>query len=796
MDENTTAEMMQEDKLKKQYEEASRRVDTLQRASVNVPGGYHRCMADEGYSFAFVSKSFEKIVGYTKKQLEDELDNKFINLVIPEDLARFERLENEIEESGSGNVAYRIRRRDGEIRWVQDSTLLTDWEGEPCYQCTLSDITEFVQQQNQIAKEKAELEKFAEKIPCGYHRCSTDDGFRLEFVSDSFVETIGYAREEVLGKSYIELVAPEDREYFMSHESALVDDGKVELAYRVVRKDGEIRWIKDSTVRISHGNKDAYQCILADITEFVNKQEEIAQKNIKLMQKKALSDILEQNMPSGYHRCKAENGCPFIYIGAHLTDIVGYTREEIETELGNLYKNSLWPEDIDVIHTYEDMIKMRGKGNVYDTSVYRVKHKLGGYRWVTDSTMFVDMGEESFFQSTISDITEYIEELNEAKKEAEASNLAKSTFLFNASHDIRTPMNAILGFANIIDNNTDNPHLVKETIRKIIQSSQTLMTLINDVLDLSRIEQGKEEVDEQLVDMQTHADKLYEMFVSEMQDAGITFNMENDIRHPMVLGDELKLTRIAMNLLSNAKKFTPRGGTVTFGIAEKDYDGDGATYCLFVRDNGIGMSEEFQSHAFEQFEREHSSTDSGVTGSGLGLAIIKRFCDLMNGKCELKSKLGEGTEITVAVPLKSAKDNSGQIENTFDEISFFGKRVLVVEDNEFNREIAKYVFEDMGFEVDMAENGVICIDRITAVPAEYYDLILMDVQMPVMNGYAATAEIRNLSDKAKSQIPIIAMTANAFDTDRQKCLEIGMNGHIGKPLEAERIIKEITKVLL
>ncbi len=640
--------------LSERYKEASQKVATLQKASVNVPGGYHRCLAKEGYPFAFVSKSFEQIVGYTKAQLEAELDNKFINLVIPEDLPRFAQLESDIEAQGDGNVAYRIRRRDGEIRWVQDSTMLSDWEGEPCYQCTLSDITEFVSQQERFARERAEFEEFAEKIPCGYHRCTTDNGFRLEFVSDSFLETVGYSREEVIGKPYLELVSPRAREVFMSYEAALVRLGRVELVYRVTRKNGEIRWVKDSTVRISHGGGDSYQCILADITEFVNRQEEIARKNIKLMRQNEMNEIMEQNMPSGYHRCKAESGCPFTYIGSHFTDIVGYTKEEIERDFGNLFRNLVWHEDAAAMDTYENMIAMRGNGNVYDTSVYRVKHKDGGYRWVTDSTMFVDMGEESFFQSTISDITKYIEELNEAKKEAEESNLAKSTFLFNASHDIRTPMNAIQGFADMIDKNPDNPQLVKEATGKIIQSGKTLMTLINDVLDLSRIERGKDSVNEQPIDMNTHISRLYEMFVAEMENAGIDFSVENNVVHPDVLGDDLKLTRIAMNLLSNAKKFTPSGGSVVFGVNEKDFNGSAATYCLFVRDTGIGMSEEFQSHAFEQFEREHTSTESGIAGSGLGLAIIKRFTELMNGKCELKSKIGEGTEITISVRLKIA----------------------------------------------------------------------------------------------------------------------------------------------
>ncbi len=643
--------------LQQQYEALLQKEVDARSVWENIPSGYHRCADDEGYSFLFVSKSFEQVVGYTWEQLRQELDNKFINLVLPEDLPRFAQLESDLNQHGIGDVAYRIRRRDGQIRWVQDSTMAIEWEGEPGFQCTIADITDFVEQQAEFARQRTQFDMVAKNVPCGYHRCTVDNGFHLEFISDDFMAILGYdSPEELLGKPYIDFVAPEDREWFMSHEPTLARDGKVDLVYRICQKDGTRRWIKDSTMRIQYNGKDTYQCILVDITE-------------------------------------------------------------------------------------------------------------------------------------------HIEGLNEAKAQAEASNQAKSAFLFNASHDIRTPMNAIRGFSHIIRQNAHDPELVLETVEKLQRSSDVLLTLMDDVLELSRIEQGKDNVNLQPLDMLAHMEKLYEMMAQEMAQSGIHFHMDNCLTHPLVLADDLKLTRIAMNFLSNAKKFTPAGGTVRFGVEESDYDGQSAVYTLFVQDTGIGMSQEFQEHAFEQFERERTSTASGVTGSGLGLSITKRLANLVGGTCAIESELGKGTRISCRVPLQLAQEQDFQPETVFTDVDFTGTRILLVEDNDFNREIARYVFEAINFQVEEAVNGVECLEKLTAAPAGWFDFILMDIQMPIMDGYMATQEIRRHSDPAIAAIPIIAMTANAFDEDKKRCFAVGMDGHIPKPMDPETVLKELTRVL-
>ncbi len=616
----------------------------------------------------------------------------------------------------------------------------------------------------------------AKNMPGGYHRCTSDHSFSLTFVSDSFTKVTGYTAEQLkseLNNSYMGIVAPEDREYFMSLAPMLERDGFIECAYRIRRRDGSIRWVQDSTQHIERDGESYYQCSLADIDDVITEQEKLARQANML-------DILEENMPGGYHRCQDAEGLPFLYISSSFEEVTGWSREEIESEFDNKFINLVLPEDVAICLGFiEDVVKYG-----YSNSTYRIKKKNGGYIWVSDSTVRVMSEGEFFFHGVLADISEQIEELERAKETAEANSRAKSTFLFNISHDIRTPINAIKGFSGIIADNTENAELVRSTIKKIQHSSNALMTLINDVLDLARIERGKEEVNLEEMEIMGAAHTLIEMFKSEMESAGIKFIINSDITHRYVLCDTLKITRVAMNMLSNAKKFTPRGGTVTFGVKELESNGETAVYRMFVRDTGVGMSPEFLSKAFEPFERERTSTESKISGSGLGLSIIKNFVELMGGRLSIESELGKGTEIAATLELRLvSKDERESESRSQADKSIGGKRVLVVEDNAFNREIARYILESLGLSVEEAENGIDCLEKLKAVGGGYYDLILMDIQMPMMDGYTATENIRALSDKNLAGIPVIAMTANAFDEDKEKCILAGMNGHIGKPID-------------
>lgn len=390
--------------------------------------------------------------------------------------------------------------------------------------------------------------------------------------------------------------------------------------------------------------------------------------------------------------------------------------------------------------------------------------------------------------------------LEQTAKAAEAANKAKSTFLFNMSHDIRTPMNALLGYSELMKRELTDPKLL-DYQEKMEQSGNLLLSIINNVLDMAKIESGKMELDENYVKIRDVYQGVYKIFQAEAEKKGIHLEMEYEVQHEHVICDETKNREIFLNLISNAVKYTASGGTVTIRITEIDCDRED---CVRIQtqviDTGIGMSEEFLPSLFEAFARERNTTAAKVAGTGLGMPIIKKYVDMMGGTIKAESKLGEGSKFTVIMEYRIADkgyyeqvtDPSPDTEKT-DWIS--GKHVLLAEDNELNAEIAEFILEDMGLIVDRVEDGIQCVARMEQKPAGTYDLILMDIQMPNMDGYKATQTIRRLADEKKACIPIIAMTANAFEEDRKKALAKGMNGHIAKPVDAEKLKKIILSAL-
>lgn len=383
---------------------------------------------------------------------------------------------------------------------------------------------------------------------------------------------------------------------------------------------------------------------------------------------------------------------------------------------------------------------------------------------------------------------------------ANASSAAKSAFLFNMSHDIRTPMNAIIGFTELLEKHLDDKELAKSYIKKIQTSNDFLLSLINNVLEMARIESGKTTLDETYGDAYAFNETLFSLFDFQMKEKGIEFIRTNHVEHSDVICDETKLREIFLNILSNAWKYTPSGGRVTMSLNEIPCDRPGyAMYQTVIEDTGIGMSEEFLPHLFEEFTRERSSTESKLNGTGLGMPIVKKLVDLMQGTIEVESQVGRGTKITVTLPhrIAQAEDTKRYIEKTqgYDKNRFQGKRILLAEDNELNAEIAITILEEAGFMVEHAEDGIICVDMMEKADAGYYDLILMDIQMPNMDGYKATRTIRKLSDQKKAGITIIAMTANAFDEDKKNAYEAGMNWHIAKPIKVDELMSALTGIL-
>lgn len=390
--------------------------------------------------------------------------------------------------------------------------------------------------------------------------------------------------------------------------------------------------------------------------------------------------------------------------------------------------------------------------------------------------------------------------LEQIREQETLEDREKHAFLFNMSHDIRTPMNAIIGFADMIAKNPGDKELVIRAIDKVKRSSEVLMKLLGEVLELSHMENGEVEVEVSELDLKQFATQIRDVYELDMQKAGLNFVVSCEVQEKNVLADKGKLTQICMNLLSNAKKFTLPGGMVTFGIWQNGEIVNGTLPCrICVKDTGIGMSEEFQKHVFEIFEREQDSTNSGVEGCGIGLTIIQKLTKLMGGTITVHSILGQGTEFAIDLKLEVVLEESeryfAENENSITTDYFRGKRVLIVEDNELNREITSELLKDEGFLIEEATNGVEAIDKVIHSKSGYFDLILMDVQMPVMDGYKATREIRRMKESALAGIPIVALTANTFEEDKKKCFAAGMNGHIEKPINRQIIRSTLANVL-
>ena len=407
---------------------------------------------------------------------------------------------------------------------------------------------------------------------------------------------------------------------------------------------------------------------------------------------------------------------------------------------------------------------------------------------------------EAAAKKAANDTQELNAKLQVAAENAESANRAKSTFLFNMSHDIRTPMNAIIGYADLASRHLDDPAKLEKYMENIQVCGQNLLVLLNNVLDLARIENDKTEIEYSVSDVEKDFRNCIAMFQNQADGKGQTLTVTAHLLYPYVYVDVPHLTEICTNLVSNAVKYTGDGGAIHCDITQKPGEKEGwCNTVITVADNGIGMSQEFLKHIFEPFERERTSTVSKVEGSGIGMGIVKKLVGLMGGTVEVESKIGVGSTFTVTIPCRIASQEETQAAKRetapSDEKSLCGVKILLTEDNDLNAEIATELLQEEGCAVDRAKDGVECVDLLEKAADGTYQVILMDIQMPVMNGYDAAKKIRRMDDPKKADIPIIAMTANAFSEDRQAALDAGMNDHVAKPINMNVLVPTIRKYL-
>ena len=759
----------------------------------------------------FISEGFASMLKMTPEKVMEEYRADVRGTVHPDDKERADKQLDDYLHSGKehGEFTYRLRRGDGTYFWVKNIiTQMVLESGEIKLYCSHYDLTEEIEEQEKLRKNYRErldrhLRSSGPNVlllgQCNITRDTVSEV--INYTNAEFDEDFNLSRTAFITEISKAIIDEEERRGFL--ETFLNEPAA--RAYR----NGFTKIEKICMVKLPNEETGRYARFFARLLEDPDTHDIMGNLSVTDMTEQIIRERMMLNLAYvGYDMVSEidlNHDKQRIMRNWQLGDFSGEERNYFEY-IRNFIQNFICEEDRENIGKLLDkryiMEKLEKTGSF--SLNYSIKNEDGETRFKHLTILPTDLrlGKICFARK---DITETVEqerkskaELEQALAAAEKASLAKGAFLSSMSHDIRTPMNAIIGFAEIIAQNTADKAIVESSVKKILKSGDVLLKLINDILDLSKIESGKATLDLTAVDLNTEIENLSVMFSESTEQAGVSFVVLKNIANRYVLCDNIKLSQIMVNIISNAVKFTRKGGRIVFSINERGKAENGfSRYVFSVKDTGIGMSENFRKHAFEMFEREKTTTETGISGTGLGLAIVKRLVEMMGGEIEIFSELGKGTEVVVSLKLQITDVSNVKTSavKAKAEVDFAGKRLLLVEDNEMNREIASAILSELGFVIEQAENGAIAVDKVANSADGYFDIILMDLQMPVMDGYKATSEIRSLPNKALSGIPIVAMTANAFDTDRQRCLEVGMNAHVSKPIDVDRLCETLAEFL-
>ena len=597
-------------------------------------------------------------------------------------------------------------------------------------------------------------------------------------------------------------IHPEDMQLFQEYSDKLTE-ARTEIVYRYIHPVSGAMFVRCGGARdTSVTEYVAVTGIHQDISETVRIEKEkeaerrLAELNDSLRKEKRRQDIYYKELLD-IENCGVlaytMPGHKVIHMNAEALRMYGIESvEAAQRELGPLLRQVYYP-DSDVLNQLK---KLRNEDDMVDYECIIGKGKANEcHALAKTKVVHIPTGERAVL-TTFVDVSDMVM-LKNALRRAEEGSRAKSSFLFAMSHDLRTPMNAIIGYAELMEAHWGEKEAATNYLQKLKGASQFLLALIGNVLEIARIESGKETLNEapwNLMKLEETLDILLDREISRKQ---LTVNRNVNIRHANVYCDALKIREIIMNLLSNAVKYTAEGGKIVLDIEEKpSVQDDFMTLQIRVSDNGIGISKEYIPHIFDAFTRERSSSESGIIGTGLGLHIVKSFVDLMNGDISVESESGKGTCFTVEISCRKVPEEElqQQMEEQPENVSLAGRRFLLAEDNGLNAEIAMTILQDAEAEVELAADGKIAVDMLKDAPVGYYDTVLMDIQMPNMNGYQATGVIRKLPDE-RAKIPIIAMTANAFEEDRQAALAAGMDDYVAKPVEISELFRTIMKNL-
>lgn len=775
-------------------------------------GGY----CEDEFPVCYANEEMARMLGYDAvEELIEAIDGKVINTIHPDDREQvIKDIGDEYYEGLTYETTYRMPRKDGSCFWTVDKGKVVQTEdGKLAIISACYDMTSFVERHKKLEEKNMLSQATIDNIPGGYHRCSLEEGHPFLYISNRFLAILGWTREEIrtiFDNKFDNMLHPDDRNLSSDYVTRILDTrghgSEKDQIYRLLGKDG-YHWVTDATTLVKSGNQTFFQGNITDFTDFVKAKEkkeqeiELQREIIEGLGKEYFSVLaveLDKDRVLSY-RESGENGKIISDFcrkcGNRWSKIIpSYAEMMVSDNTNGEFENQLGLETLrsqekDYSMTYE--FKLETGINYHQVRVAFVKKK-DGTRMAVVGTRNID--------SLIKKERMQEEKLKKAYVAAENANKAKTEFLNNMSHDIRTPMNVILGYNHLMKSQlTESKQLDYQ--KKIEQSGKLLLAIINNVLDMARIESGKIKVDENYERVGEVVDEIISTFSSEAEEKEIHLSGSMKVTHRNILCDGTKIREIYVNLVSNAMKYTPRGGNVTITVEELPCEKEGYMKVKSeIKDTGIGMSKEYLPTLFEPFSREQNTTTRRIGGTGLGMPIVKKMVDLMGGSIEVASELGKGTVFTFTLMHKiadrkfySQKTEAAETSEMGKNLS--GKHVLLAEDNDLNAEIAVTVLEETGIVIERVEDGIQCVNRVAQMSPGTYDLILMDIQMPNMDGYQAAQCIRHLDDKMKAEIPIIAMTANTFAEDRKKAFDAGMNGHIAKPIDIEKLGAVILSVL-
>lgn len=655
-------------------------------------------------------------------------------------------------------------------------------------------------------REEVNIKEILRASRMGMWRVEIEEGKPPRFYADEVMdELLGIDREITPEERFVfhrSRIYPEDMRLFQEYSDKLTA-ARTEIVYRYIHPVSGAMFVRCGGERdTSVTEYVAVTGIHQDISETVRIEKEkeaerrLAELNDSLRKEKRRQDIYYKELLD-IENCGVlaytMPGHKVIHMNAEALRMYGIESvEAAQRELGPLLRQVYYP-DSEVLNQLK---KLRNEDDMVDYECIIGKGKANEcHALAKTKVVHIPTGERAVL-TTFVDVSDMVM-LKNALRRAEEGSRAKSSFLFAMSHDLRTPMNAIIGYAELMEAHWGEKEVTTNYLQKLKGASQFLLALIGNVLEIARIESGKETLNEAPWNLMMLEETLDILLDGEISRKQLTVNRNVNIRHANVYCDALKIREIIMNLLSNAVKYTSEGGKIVLDIDEKPSARDGfMTLQIRVSDNGIGISKEYVPYIFDAFTRERSSSESGIIGTGLGLHIVKSFVDLMNGDISVKSEPGKGTCFTVEISCRKVPEEElqQQMEEQPENVSLAGRRFLLAEDNGLNAEIAMTILQDAEAEVELAADGKIAVDMLKDAPVGYYDTVLMDIQMPNMNGYQATGVIRKLPDE-RAKIPIIAMTANAFEEDRQAALAAGMDDYVAKPVEISELFRTIMKNL-